>query len=475
MATNVTVLGGASGPTVSIPFTTAANAAIAQTAINAINTLVAASQMTMTTTSVSTVLANPAGTLPQGVIVTGGTGGGTPSQAFLNQIPFSGAGSIPGYTTFVDSNIGFVVAAGSNATTLVEAGGGVLFYTNEAVGAKIFQGSGIGVYQNLTQTNSFNLLVDGQAVVNAQNVNSAAGGISTVTSSTGSFTVLNAGLSSISAVAQGTAVFFGNLASGVSSTAAAAVTISGADAATSFIYAPGAGNAFINPGAGKIQVAALGGTGSETMIGGTGSATVFAGLGSFTGGSAGGNLLGTGTVNGATTLFGGGSGDLLFGFGQNDVLIAGAGNESLFGSSGTTVPGAGTVPSSAASMVFQSGNTGANTSIFTNAQGGDTIRLGSGSLSAFLNHGAGVSSTNAISLLEQAGVTGGNITLFGFSPKAANANAFDKVTLNAGVTATFTATGAGNGSTLATLSDGTKITFTGVGSAFIGQSGTVIS
>ena len=74
----------------------------------------------------------------------------------------------------------------------------------------------------------------------------------------------------------------------------------------------------------------IGGTGPATVLGGTGNETVFGGSGRTVvhGGSAGDNLLFAGT--GSATLFGGGSGDQLYAEGAKaQLLIAGAGNETL--------------------------------------------------------------------------------------------------------------------------------------------------
>jgi Ca2+-binding RTX toxin-like protein len=161
--------------------------------------------------------------------------------------------------------------------------------------------------------------------------------------------------------------------------------------------------------------------GSATVFGGSGSDTFFGGTGPdlVHGGTGGDNLLFAGT--GTATLFGGGNGDQLFAAGNAaQALHAGAGSETLFGgfSSGSDTFFGG---SGAATIT---GGTGNNLFVFTDGQAGgkDLIQ----------NFVSGVDS----------------ISLSGYGPNAvADAVATQKHV---------------GGSTTITLSDSTKITFTGV-------------
>jgi Ca2+-binding RTX toxin-like protein len=166
------------------------------------------------------------------------------------------------------------------------------------------------------------------------------------------------------------------------------------------VVASGSGSDLVNGGAGKLFF--LGGSGNSTVIGGSGSETVYGGKGnnSFQGGTDGNNRLYAGTGN--ATLFGGGNNDLLVAQGTGAQLLnAATGNETLIGAAG------------ADTFAFTSGNAG--TDLVRNfASGRDAVHLA------------------------------------GYGPnEAANAVASQQNTA---------------GSTLITLSDGTKVTFQGLSS-----------
>jgi Ca2+-binding RTX toxin-like protein len=150
----------------------------------------------------------------------------------------------------------------------------------------------------------------------------------------------------------------------------------------------------------------VGGAGHETVFGGTGGGLAFAGQG-------GGSALVAGS--GAATLVGAASGDALFaGNTVSDLLVAGAGNETLSGL----------------------GSTGQ--AIFFAGSGNDLLLAGSGSdVFAFIN-----------------GAAGGNDTIIGFNP------ATDVIALHQYTAAPVIAQTAG--STLLSLSDGTRILLQGV-------------
>ena len=205
----------------------------------------------------------------------------------------------------------------------------------------------------------------------------------------------------------------------------------------------GSGNLDVNA-SGNAIVVMLAGTGSDTFngAGGTGIAIIH-------GGTGGNNLLTAGT--GPTTLFGGGSGDVLTAGGAHQILIAGAGAETLQGA----------------------------------ATGYDRLRAGAGadSLGASGNYnvligGLGTATMNASGshnefLFINAGKTGGGSdTITGF-------NSTDKIAVYAYapgevVYAVNHQTPLAGGSTTVTLTDNTKITFTGLSAQLTAQNFTFL-
>ena len=460
MATNVTIL-GAGGATLLLPFTSAATAAAAQAALAVINSLNAAGFEQGVNTAPSTgliALPDPSPLLGD-VNVTGAAG----TQSFLGALPSA-------YNLLVNTSSGFTAAVGGQNTEVFSGGSGSLTYYNTSTAGKIFLGGGSGVasilegYSGAAATVS----LDGQAQIDGTT------GSTTVNAFAGSFAHIVEGAGNVSVVAQpGASTIFVDGANN----AAPTVTVTGT-AGSVITYVPGTGSGFINPGAGSVVVAVFGGSGSETLFGGaatiggvavnapafTGNATVFAGLGYFQGGSAGGNILLSGTVAGATTLIGGGAGDQLFGYGVGDQLIAGSGNETLIGGTGSPTLG-GSANSAAGGEFFATGASSlSTTTLFGDQSGADTISMGGGTSTIVLSHqtvaATGISSTSGNSLLQQAGITTGSSTILGFAAQSYGFGAFDKISLANGVTVAFT--NDANSNEVATLSNGTTITFKGI-------------
>ena len=185
--------------------------------------------------------------------------------------------------------------------------------------------------------------------------------------------------------------------------------------------------------------------GSATVFGGTGSDTFFGGAGPdlVHGGTGGNNILHAGT--GPATLFGGGDGDQLFAAGtasafgtENQVLHAGGGSETLFGAFGS---GDNTFYAGAGSDQI-TGGTGSDT--FNAAAGNATITGGTGdSLFVFTKGQAG-----GQDLITDFTSGADTVSLVGYGPTAI-ADAVASQTFVAG-TATIT------------LTDNTKITFSGL-------------
>ena len=208
----------------------------------------------------------------------------------------------------------------------------------------------------------------------------------------------------------------------------------------------GSGNLDVNA-SGNAIVVMLAGTGSDTFTGASGIAIVH-------GGTAGNNLLTAGT--GATTLFGGGSGDTLIAGGAHQLLIAGSGAETLQGSAAgydrlRTGLGADSLAASGNYNVLVRG---AGATSVTSA-----VMSASGSHNEFLFVNAG-----------KAG--GGTDTITGF-------NSTDKVGLygyapGVIVNAVKSQTPLAGGSTTVTLTDNTKITFTGLSTQLTTQNFTFL-
>jgi Ca2+-binding RTX toxin-like protein len=179
--------------------------------------------------------------------------------------------------------------------------------------------------------------------------------------------------------------------------------------------------------------------GSATVFGGTGSDTFFGGKGPdlVHGGTGGDNFLFAGTNT--ATLFGGGSGDQLFAAGdKGQALHAGTGNETLFGG-------------------FASGSDtfygGAGSDQITGGAGNDTFVAGTGSATMAGGTGADLfvfikGQAGGKDLIQNFASGVDTVSLSGYGPGAvANALATQKNVA---------------GSTTITLSDSTKITFSGV-------------
>jgi Ca2+-binding RTX toxin-like protein len=184
------------------------------------------------------------------------------------------------------------------------------------------------------------------------------------------------------------------------------------------VDATAAKSTFISAESAKIDF--TGGAGAATIIGGFGSETVAGGSGRLfvQGGSAGNNLLLAG--GGAATLFGGGNGDQLFAAGSNpQILYAGSGNETL---SAALANGQDTLVGGTGHATMQ-GGFGKDTFAFIKGQGGGTDMV--------------FNFTNL-----------DKIDLSGFGPNAV-ANALASQT-------------AANGAVTITLSDSTKVTFSGI-------------
>jgi hypothetical protein len=226
------------------------------------------------------------------------------------------------------------------------------------------------------------------------------------------------------------------------------VTVNGA-AGINLTYIATSGFGFVNPNGAEVTVNGGTGVGSVTIAAGTSSLYAVNTSGLLYGGSAGGNSLQTSTISGAATLFGGGNNDFLQLDGDHQVGSTGDGTNVLL--AGQNASGSDTLYAGAGTGTLQGGLAGNN-----------TINFGSGTYTVFGMHNGGITASNGNTFVDSVG--GGHYTIEDFYSQQFGGAGFDKVTLG---TATLSSLGtvAGSGgftSSVATLSDGTQITFQNV-------------
>ena len=229
---------------------------------------------------------------------------------------------------------------------------------------------------------------------------------------------------------------------------------------------------FVNSGAAS---SVFGGAGFAEVFGGTGTLQAYGGGGGvYYGGTAGSNLLVAGS--GQSFLLGGGEGDRLYtNSAARDVLAAGSGNETLvgtgsggdnifFGGGGNALIAAGNgntlvVAGSGHDSVF-TGATGSTVTYGTTGstllvEGSGTDLFSAGSGTATVDGGTG---TDIVSIVD--GHAGGSVTLNDFKPGTDQVGLYGYA---AGEAARALATATvGGGATTLTLSDHTRISFTGL-------------
>ncbi len=458
MPTNVTVL-GAAGTTVTIPYTSTALATQVQAALTTVSSLVTANVLTQQN--------YPGGssTVPAGPIFTGSV----VTVAANNNLGILPSNAV----SLIDTSPSITAAIGAANTTVVATGPNAQFvYQNQATNANIFLAGGINYIKEAFGISAANISVDASTTVLGSGAaiidNSVAGSSATVNAFANSLVDVIPGGNVQMNAGVGTVVLQ------VSGGSTIPVTITGTGGASSQIdYIPTGGNAFIQPGAESIVVLDNGIQGSTSLFGGTlgnvtapaftGTATVFGGTGFFQGGSAGGNSLTTSTLAGGATLLGGGSGDTLTAYGIGDKIVAGSGNETLIGANGQKLLGSTVVaPSGGANFLLGSGANFLSGDI----SGGDTIGTGTGTATINLGH-----STGPGSIIKEIGA-GGSVTINGFASKPFTNN--DSFVLASGVTASITSSGSSGAVTsVATLSDGTKVTFVNAFQAITNVGGTL--
>lgn len=389
---------GASAETIQLKFTSSANAALAQ-------------QMAQNVTDgVNSGSIVPFEYTGNPIIPSAPSGTGE----FVQRTP--GLAILPSdYTAAViDTKLSTVFGGGAPNETILSGSGDFTFFTGTGSG---FIGAGGGnnqIVESVTGGGNWQIYTgngnDSILALSGDNTISAGTGHNQIVLGSGNNLVYSAGADTIS------------------------VTGGGSDT----ISVTGKHSDVVHGGAGNLVF--VGGAGPSTVFGGSGSETVFGGSGKgvYVGGAAGHNVIFGGA--GAASITGGGDGDLLYAGGsKGDVLRAGAGNETLTGllSSGKDKFYAG---SGSDSLVAGSG--------------ADTLFAGTGSATMVAGTGADIfafvkGQAGGADVIQNFGsAPGQKVSLQGYGPNAVQQALQSQQLVG--------------GSTVITLSDGTKVTFTGV-------------
>jgi hypothetical protein len=432
---NVTV-SGTDGTTVSIPWSSTDSAAIAQAALSGVTGLVGAGEMTIATYAAGDSLSS--GDLAySGISVT------VPGTTLFNSVPDNNA------FLSVDGSATVAAIGGGAPTTVVSGAQSSLVYYNNSEHATILLGGGCNYIAQNADSVSAVINVAGSATLGIGGaVIDAHQGSATINLSSNAVVNLEAGGSNLIHARAGTELLQ------IGGTSTVPVTVTGASG--SQVEMLNQNSAFIEPGAGNF-ILLPGSTGTATLFGGTrtfggttytghaftGSATVLGGTGYFEGGSAGNNILFSSTVNGATTLIGGGNNDYLASFASGDSLVGGAGSDIMVGWNTT---GSGNT--------FISG--GGSDTIFGSATGNNVIGLGADTTLAYGQHNTIDSLTGNRYFQAK---DGGTSTIGDFLV------GYDVFSLSLSSSSTGQNIGVkniesdGSGGTRATLTDGSTITF----------------
>jgi Ca2+-binding RTX toxin-like protein len=393
----LTVL-GAHGETITLQFTSSANAALAQQIANQITSGVEnGSIVPFEFTGNPVVPPAPAGE----------------SGEFVQEKP--GLAVLPSdYTAVVvNTHNATVFGGGAPDESVLSGNGGLTFFTGSGSG---FIGAGGGK----------NLIIEP----------TAGGGNWLITTGNGKDTILAlSGSNTISAGSGNNQIFLGSGNNIVNSAGNDTISITGGGADT--IEASGHHKNVVFGGFGLLTF--VGGAGASTVLGQSGSETVFGGSGGgvFVGGSAGHNVIFGGT--GADSIVGGGDGDQLYAGGsKGDVLRAGAGNETL----------SGTLSSGKDKLYAGSGSdsliAGTGSSTLYGGTGSATLTGGAGKdIFAFVKGQAG-----GTDVVQNFNLGSDKVAVQAYGPHA--------------VQDALNTQQQSGGATIITLPDGTKITFTGV-------------
>ena len=372
---NVSLIGPVGG-TVTVPFTSANNAAVAQSALAGINDAIAAGTLAE--------VAQTSADLPSATV---------PSIAVLQPttaLPPIELGN--GYVAAVlDGPQQQAAISGVTPNETIISGAAGAIVGNLAANSEVFLGGGNNALLELGGIGfapSAQVWLDGSAYMDL------SVGDTTVFASTGA---------SVDLVNNGAGANVVNFEESDPSAAANLIGISGTTEAVATVNAVGAGlvalqdggAAVINANGSNVTVygapgAGWNGEGSVTLYGGMGSDSVSDGTGYFQAGSGGNSDLTSSGIAGAATLIGGGSGDTLMAQGGGDLMVAGPGNETLTGASAPIVA-VGYEGTQRAATAMVGGSSGGN--VFYIANGvTDISASGGGNVFARVTNGP----TNAV-------------------------------------------------------------------------------
>ena len=283
---SVTVL-GASASTVTVPFTTSQNIALAQQVANAISI---ANQSGADLASQDTTPP-----LPQGKF-----GEFVKTQPGMNVLP-------AGYRDVVNNASNAIIfGSGDSGERILSGTGNLSFFASAGSGTVVSGGGNNTINIKATDTGSWDIAAD---VGHNQIVDFGIGGDSIQAGAGNNLVELGGGNYTVSSIGNDTVV---------ASNGAETVGVSGAFSDVVL--------------GGSSRLDFVNGTGASTVLGQSGSDTVLAGAGGglFRGGSAGANSLVGGL--GAATLYAGGNNDTLVATSPGQALHAGAGTATLDGS-----------------------------------------------------------------------------------------------------------------------------------------------
>lgn len=423
MATNVTVL-GAAGATVTIPFTSATNAAAAQNALNTISDLVRSSVLTQYQYPGSGAVPSP--TLLGGVVVSGST------PVNLGQLP---GGT---YSLVSDSTASTTVVGATNPMTVASGTGGIVFL-NASSTNQMFLAGGTNLIGNGLDNATANINVDsGDTHVDVRM------GAATINAYNDSLIQVQGGAGSALVNALGD-----NLVNVVGTNDAAhAVSVIGGGGAGSTLAFIGSADAstYLAPGDSNVTVA--GNSGALTLVGGAGDALVFGNHGLLDGGG-GTNYMISDSLAGATTLMSAGVNDVLIGTGAGNTYVSGGTNALVADLSD---------PNSAGGATYNTD--GGSATIYGSVAANSTFNLGAGSVLAYGQHGADLSRGNVYTDAYDGAnqITIGDFVaghdVFSLTDSASGATLVSTTFYDDAGTSAFGAVG-----TQAILSDGTKIDF----------------
>jgi hypothetical protein len=320
MSDNVTVITSATG-SILVPFTSAANAASAQAAMD---------------TGPNSVASLGGSIFKYFIDTTTGAGNVTlPVPTFLGGVAQTGSGTqnyglMPGNDQdLVNAGNGTAIAVGGAQTSVWAGQHATTIFLNSNANGAAFLGGGNSVLSNAFSFATMNIQMDSGAGTVLGNttliVDDTVGGGATVTANANALVALIGGGADLFIGQAGTTVLEASSAAGAAGgtttvqTAGSGSTVWVGAQGVPLIVNPGAGDAFVFQGTpGQENAVTL--FGGQQVFGGqtltaaaeTGRVTVAGMDGFLQAGSQGGSIVQTGTDFGAATALAGGSGDILF-------------------------------------------------------------------------------------------------------------------------------------------------------------------